>query len=545
MSGIPNNTSASSINEEEYIPEYLNNAEQQQQQQYQENDNNGTPGLLTSATILYLMFSAGLYMTMDAVIYIPIANELNALSRAEWIVSGYMITVTALQPIYGKLSDILGRVPAMGFGLLMLLIGSVIAATAQSMDVLIASRAIQGIGSAGILSMANVLIADLYPERARARFMGIASGVWSVAASGSAVLGGAITQLSSWRVAYWVNVPICVTAAAAVAWTIRVPLPSGTLKEKVRKIDFGGSAISLASMLLILLALSWGGRDYAWGSAAVLCCLVFGIVLAFLFFVYESKIPAEPIVPLRVLRTRNVALSFIGHLFFGAITYAPLIFIPQWALLVQNTTPITSGLYVLPFSLSELVAVVAVGAWVTHIGRYRESVWVGSLLMVSGLTPLVMLDQNHAIGRVVGFQIIAGVGFGMCIQTLLLTAQVSCDDQDLASVTALCLFMRSLGAVLVVAVLSSVNGNTLQTEFARITMQYPGYADEIARVRENQSLIHKLELPQELVDLLISGFMKGMRATFIALIPFSTLFVVSVAGIKHVPLRKTKKTTIQ
>ncbi|KAJ1814169.1 hypothetical protein LPJ75_002883, partial [Coemansia sp. RSA 2598] len=490
------------------------------------------------------MFLIGLYTTMDAVIYIPIANELNSLSRAEWIISGYMITVTALQPIYGKISDILGRVPAMLFGSLMLLIGSVISATAHSMDLLIASRAIQGVGSAGMLSMVNVMIADLYPERARGRFMGLASGIWSVSASGSVVLGGAITQLSSWRVAYWINVPICVVAAAVVGWTIKVPLPEGSLREKIRKIDFGGSAISLLGMLLILLALSWGGRDYAWDSAAVLCCLVLGIVTAVLFFFYESRVPAEPIVPLRILRTRNVALSFIGHLFFGAITYAPLIFIPQWALLVQNTTPITSGLYVLPFSLAELVAVVIVGAWVTHTGRYRECVWIGSLLMLAGLTPLVMLDQKHNMARVLGFQIIAGTGFGMSIQTLMLTAQASCEGQDSAMATSVCLFMRSLGAVLVVAVLSSVSGNTVQAEFARITDQYPGYADEISRVKENQSLIHKLDLPQELVDTLIGGFMKGLRAAFIALTPFSALFVVSVAGIKHVPLQTVKKNTI-
>ncbi|KAJ2858274.1 hypothetical protein J3B02_000409 [Coemansia erecta] len=482
---------------------------------------------------------------MDAVIYIPAANDLNALSRASWIISGYMITTTALQPIYGKLSDILGRVPAMVFGSFMLLIGSVISATAHSMDVLIASRAIQGIGSAGMLSMVNVIIADLYPERARGRFMGLASGVWSVSASGSVVLGGAIAQLASWRVAYWINVPICVVAAIAVAWTIKVPLPAGTLREKLRKIDFGGSAISLLSMVLVLLALSWGGRDYAWDSAAVLCCLAFGIIAAVLFFVYENRVPVEPIVPLGILRTRNVALAFIGHLFFGAITYAPLIFIPQWALLVQNTTPITSGLYVLPFSLSELVSVVIAGIWVTHTGRYRECVWIGSLLMVAGLTPLVMLDQKHDIGRVLGFQVLAGTGFGMSIQTLLLTAQASCSGKDSATATSVCLFMRSLGAVLVVAVLSSVNGNTVQKEFARIADLYPGYTDEIGRVRENQSLIHGLELPPEIVDVLVAGFMKGLRAAFIALVPFSALFALSVAGIEHVPLQKTRKNTIR
>ncbi|KAJ2741634.1 hypothetical protein GGI20_005052 [Coemansia sp. BCRC 34301] len=497
--------------------------------------------MLVSGSVCVLMFLIGLYTTMDAVIYVPIANEFNSLSQAQWIVNGYLITTTALQPIYGKVSDIVGRGPAMVAGSLLLLVGSVLSATARSMGVLILGRTIQGLGSAGMYTMVNIVIADLYSERARGQFMGIASGAWSLASSGAVVLGGVIVQYSTWRVAFWVNVPICVIAAIVVLSIVRLPVPQGSLRDKVRRIDFGGSLLSLLAIVLVLLALSWGGRDYAWGSATVVCCLVFGVIFLALFVAYEHRIPLEPLVPLHLLRTRNVALSFAGHLFMGAITYAELIFIPQWALVVRNTTPVTSGLYTLPYTLSEFVAVVISGLWMTRSGRYRECVWLGAVLLLCGLTPLILLDQNSGLGYIIGFQVVSGLGFGLCIQTLILTAQASAAACDSASATAVCLFMRSLGAILVVAVLSSVNGNRLKEEFASITKSYPEYAKDIALIYENQSLIHSLTLPPELFDSLVNAFMKGMRAAFTALIPFSAMFLLIVAGIKHQPLQNTKK----
>ncbi|KAJ2068290.1 hypothetical protein GGI08_000949 [Coemansia sp. S2] len=487
------------------------------------------------------MFLIGLYTTMDAVIYVPIANEFNSLPRAEWIINGYLITTTSLQPIYGKVSDIVGRAPAMVTASFLLLIGSVLSATAQSMNVLIFSRAIQGLGSAGMYTMVNIVIADLYNERARGRFMGIASGAWSLAASGAVVLGGVIVQYSTWRVAFWINVPICLIAAIIVLSIIRLPVPSGSLRDKVKRIDFGGSLLSLTSIVLILLALSWGGRDYSWGSATVICCLVFGTLILLLFIVYEHRIPLEPIVPLHLLRTRNVALSFIGHLFFGAVTYAQLMFIPQWALVVRNTTPITSGLYTLPFTLSEFVSVMISGLWVTRSGRYRECVWLGSVLLLSGVTPMILLDRDSSLGYIIGFQVISGLGYGLCIQTLILTAQASSTGRDSASATSVCLFMRALGAILVVAVLSSVNGNKLTEEFAIIAKTYPEYASDIAKVAENQSLIHRLGFPPVVFDSLVNAFMKGMRAAFTALIPFSVLLLLTVAGIENRPLQTVKK----
>ncbi|KAJ2127413.1 hypothetical protein IW136_006393, partial [Coemansia sp. RSA 678] len=156
-------------------------------------------GLVTKCSICLVMFLVGLYTMMDSVLYVPIANEFNSLSRSEWIINGYLITTTALQPLYGKGSDIVGRKFSIICASALLLIGSVISALSQSMNLLIASRAIQGLGSAGIYTMVNVVIADLFTERERARFMGISSFIWGIATAGGIILGGVLVQLSTWR----------------------------------------------------------------------------------------------------------------------------------------------------------------------------------------------------------------------------------------------------------------------------------------------------------------------------------------------------------
>ncbi|KAJ1949672.1 hypothetical protein EC988_004678 [Linderina pennispora] len=246
-----------------------------------------------------------------------------------------------------------------------------------------------------------------------------------------------------------------------------------------------------------------------------------------------------------LFKTRNIALSVFGHLFFGAVTNAPLIFIPQWALVVKNTTPITSGLYTLPFSLSEGVAVVLTGLAVTKTGRYRECLWLGSVCLLVGSSLLIVLGRESHVGEVIGFMIICGFGFGTCIQTLILTAQVGAEGKDMATATTACIFTRSLGSMVVVAVLSSVSENKRKTEFANAIARFPEYASAITQVSYNQSLIHQLDLPVDVFNQILDVFMKSMRSAFIALIPFSVLFFLTVICIEHKRLNTAKKVTIQ
>ncbi|KAJ1936654.1 hypothetical protein FBU59_004985, partial [Linderina macrospora] len=256
-----------------------------------------------------LLFIASLDMTIIATVYVEIADNFSSLSRAEWTVTSYMLASTALQPLYGKFSDILGRVEAIVVAVVLFLIGSVMCALSNSMSMLIASRAVQGLGGGGLVSLIFVVAADILSERERGKYIGLFSGTWGLASAVAPILGGAIVQRSTWRLIFWINLPICAIALALVIMTMRLPKPQGSMGDKIKKIDFLGTIMFLSGTVPLLLGLSWGGREYTWMSPLVLGCLIGGALALCVFMAIEWKVPAEPIVPSQLLAIRNVALS--------------------------------------------------------------------------------------------------------------------------------------------------------------------------------------------------------------------------------------------
>ncbi|KAI7827774.1 major facilitator superfamily domain-containing protein [Kickxella alabastrina] len=159
-----------------------------------------------------LIFISALDTTIVATVYVPIGNTMNALDKSEWIITSYLITVTAFQPLYGKISDILGRVETIVVAIVIFLIGSILCAVSKSMDMLIISRAIQGIGGAGLMSLALIVIADIMNERQRGKYVGVFSGTYGVASAIAPIIGGSIVQNTKWQVVFWINIPFCVIA---------------------------------------------------------------------------------------------------------------------------------------------------------------------------------------------------------------------------------------------------------------------------------------------------------------------------------------------
>ncbi|KAJ1850674.1 hypothetical protein LPJ73_003337, partial [Coemansia sp. RSA 2703] len=302
-----------------------------------------------------LLFIAALDLTIIATVYVEMASSFNALTRAEWTVTSYMLAATATQPLYGKFSDILGRTWAIVFAVAVFLGGSIMCATAQSMDMLVASRAVQGLGGGGIMALIFVVVADVLSERERGRYIGVFTCTWGLASAVAPVLGGVIVQRASWRWIFWLNLPVCAVALVLVLFCMRLPRPKGSAWQKARRLDVLGTLVFLAAALPLLLGLSWGGREYAWSSARVLGCVVGGLAGLGVFAAVECLVAREPIVPPRLLRRRNVALSAVAHFFYGAAAYGPIVFVPQWALLVCGSDAISAGTRLLPFTAGTVV----------------------------------------------------------------------------------------------------------------------------------------------------------------------------------------------
>ncbi|KAJ2746821.1 hypothetical protein GGI20_001052 [Coemansia sp. BCRC 34301] len=493
-----------------------------------------------------LLFIAALDLTIIATVYIEIANSFNALGRAEWTVTSYMLAATAMQPLYGKFSDIVGRAPAIVVAVLLFVAGSVMCAVSHSMDMLVASRAVQGLGGGGIMSLIFVVVADVLSERERGKYIGIFTCTWGLASAVAPMLGGLIVQRADWRLIFWVNLPFCAVALVLVLCFLRLPRPQGSLKAKAKKIDIVGATVFLAGVVPLLLGLSWGGREYAWTSPLVLACVIGGPLVLGLFIVVECTVPVEPIVPSRLLRVRNVALSSAAHLFYGAAGYGPIVFVPQWALLVRGASAISAGIQLLPFTAGTVVTSVAGGFVMTRTGRYRRLVVSGAVLLCVGNSLLVLLDgEGTSRALLVSSLFLSGLGAGACVQPMMMAAQAAVDGLDMAAVTTLCAFLRSLGAILCVAILSSVIHSVSRDGLTRLAVAHPQYVFTIIQVADNQAVIHRPDVAPELRSLIVAVFARAMRCAFYALMPFSALLVLLALPFRHVDLDWNRKKTIK
>ncbi|KAJ1962887.1 hypothetical protein GGI12_002378 [Dipsacomyces acuminosporus] len=491
-----------------------------------------------------LLFIASLDMTIIATVYVEISNNFNSLSRAEWIVTSYMLAVTATQPLYGKFSDILGRVEAILVAVLLFLVGSVLCAVSNTMTMLIISRAIQGLGGGGIISLIFIVIADVLSERERGKYIGLFTGTWGFASAVAPVIGGLIVQRYNWRLIFWINLPICSVSLLLIIFVLRLPKPQGTLKDKVKKIDILGTLVFLMGTIPLLLGLSWGGREYKWASPLVLGCLISGCLMLGVFLVVEWKVPREPIIPSKLLGVRNVLLSAIGHFFYGAAGYGPIVFIPQWALVVRGASAISAGMHLLPFTIGTILTSVIGGVFMVKTGRYRRQIVLGAVFLCVGNGLLVLLDEKSTTLLQIGILFISGLGAGACIQPIMMAAQAAVGGRDMAAVTTLCAFLRSLGCIMCVAILSSIMHSVVREGLTQLAVKYPLYMGILVKVAENQTIIYQKGVPDELKRAVIHIFMAAIRLAFFALLPFCILLFVCTLGLKHIELNRQRKKTI-
>ncbi|KAJ2723493.1 hypothetical protein GGI07_002618 [Coemansia sp. Benny D115] len=492
-----------------------------------------------------LLFIAALDLTIIATVYVEIASNFNALSRAEWTVTSYMLAATAIQPLYGKFSDILGRAEAIAAAVILFSVGSIMCALSNTMNMLIWSRVVQGLGGGGIMSLIFVVIADVLSERERGKYIGIFSCTWGFASAVAPIMGGMVVQRASWRLIFWANLPVCAIAMALVLFFMRLPRPAGSIKEKARKLDILGTLVFLAGAVPLLLGLSWGGREYSWVSPLVLGCVVGGAGVLGLFVLIEWKIPREPIIPSRLLAERNVALSAIGHFFYGAAAYGPIVFIPQWALLVRGASAISAGIHLLPFTVGTIVTSIVGGLVMSKTGRYRRIIISGAFLLALGNSLLYLFDQRLSMKVQATVLVLCGLGAGACIQPIMMAAQAAVTGHDMAAATTLCAFLRSLGGIIGIAVLSSIIHSVVKTGLTRVAVAHPQYIFTIVQVAENQAVIYADGVPPELRAMVVMVFMKAMRLAFLGLIPFSALLLLATLGFEHIELHRNRKQTIE
>lgn len=490
-----------------------------------------------------LFFISALDTTILATVFIDISSQYQDMSNGIWIITSYLLATTAVQPLFGKFSDILGRYEAILAATLVFCLGSVLCAVSNSMGMLIASRAIQGIGGGGLLTMVSVVMGDITSERDRGKYTGYLAASWGVASAIGPVLGGAIVQNGSWRIVFWINLPVCLPSLIVLYFALRIPRPRGSVIEKIKRMDLLGALAFQAFIIPMIIAFAWGGQGYSWVSARVLGTIGGATLMGLIFLLIEWKVSKEPIVPLRLFKIQNVVASSLGHLGLGACIYAPLFFIPTWEISVKHSSEVNAGLHLLPLMGCMVVAAAAAGAIMVRFGHYRPLIWGCGVLVAVGNSLLILLTPDSNNGERIGFLVITGIGFGLGVQTLTIAAQCAVDGMDMAATTTLMLFLRTLGGILSLSVLSSILNNMLRSDAIQLVGEFPKYQAAIMQSLNDQSAINQSGVPVEIKQRLTGIFQNALHRVFVMMTPFSGVLVLSTVLFSHVSLNQRRRKT--
>jgi EmrB/QacA subfamily drug resistance transporter len=403
------------------------------------------------------MLLAALDQTIVGTALPRITADLGGQNHYAWVVTAYLLTSTASTPLYGKISDLYGRKRIFQAAIVIFLVGSALAGASQNMAQLIATRALQGLGAGGLITLALAIIGDVISPRERGRYQGYFGAVFGLSSVAGPLLGGFFTQHLTWRWVFYINLPLGILALIVTSAVLNIPF-----QRREHRIDYSGAALMVVGVSAILLALSWGGKEYAWGSPVIALLFVGGALLLVAFAVREHYAP-EPILPLRLFRNRvfsvtNAIAFVVGFAMFGAV-----IFLPLYLQIVKGVSPTTSGLQLLPLMLGVITASVTSGRLITRLGRYKVFPVTGLALMSVGMWLLSRIGAHTGFGWIALGMVVLGVGLGCVMQVLIIAVQNAVPYSDLGVATSSNTFFRSMGGAMGVAVFGAILTNALSS----------------------------------------------------------------------------------
>lgn len=394
--------------------------------------------------IMAALIAAVLLASLDGMIFntaLPtIVGQLHGIARMSWVPTAYLLTTAITMPVYGKLGDLAGRKWLFVAALALFLSGSVIGGLACSMAVLITARAVQGLGSGGLMVLSQAIIADVVPSRERGRYMAMVGSVFIFSSVAGPLLGGWFTTIG-WRWAFWMNVPIAVLAITAAIALLHPGRPAGR-----PLVDAPGIALMAIAVTGLLTLTSLGGRTMTWTSAGALA-LGAVAVLAAAGFVAAERRAREPLIPLRLLADRDFLLATAGGLCGALAMFGAAGYLPTYLQMVDGLTPSVAGLFMVPMVAGIGTTSFISGHLMSRTGRYAWMPVAGAVVVAAALGLLWLLRVSTPPWVVGADAYLFGAGTGFGMQTLTIVAQ-NAFPAEVGTATASFAFFREIGAAL-------------------------------------------------------------------------------------------------
>jgi EmrB/QacA subfamily drug resistance transporter len=401
--------------------------------------------------VLLSMLLAALDQTIVAPAMPTIAGALGHAEYLPWIVTAYLLTATALAPLYGKISDVHGRRLTIYAALLIFLAGSLVSALAPSMFVLIVGRAIQGLGGGGLFALAQTVIGDLVPPLERARYAAWISGTWAVASIAGPLLGGTFAEHLHWSLIFWINLPLGLAAMAI----INAPLKKLPIVARRHSIDGLGALLLVVATSLLLLALNWGGSRFPWLSGAILG-LVVGSVAFWALFALRLLRAGEPLVSLDVLGNPIVLAGTLSMFLLQAANVGLAVYLPVYLESYVGLSASGSGTALLGLLLGTVAGATFSGRAIPRFVHYKRIALVGPAFATVCLVVLGLVAGQASLFVIELLTICVGIGTGTGFPVATVSVQNAVDRAHLGVATGVLTFLRTLGGALGVAILGAV-----------------------------------------------------------------------------------------
>lgn len=420
--------------------------------------------VLTMAGVMLAMFLASLDQTVVGTAMPRIIADLGGFDRFTWVTTAYLVASTTVVPVVGRLTDMSGRKMFYIAGIVVFASGSVAAGLSGTMNQLILSRALQGVGGGVTMAISFVSIADLFPPEDRGKFQGLMAGVFGLSSILGPTLGGFIADNLSWNWVFLVNVPISVPI---IGLFIRFfPDTRRPGSEDDRQLDYLGMATLVLGVVPLLLGLSWGGVQYEWVSVQVIGALGFGLAMSIVFVIVESK-TAAPIMPLDIYKNRMVTVSLIAIFLTGFGMFGAIIFIPLFFQGVLGASATSSGSFLTPMMMGVVFGAALSGQMLSRTGgHYRIQALIGISIMTTGMYLIGNMDETTRFGTAVGYLIVMGFGLGTTFPVFTLAVQNSVPFSVMGIATSATQFYRSIGGMLGLAILGAVMANRFASRLA-------------------------------------------------------------------------------